>query len=265
MGCRSTLCYSYFKSKTSYGRRTVIVNTSAHQCVDVQHVNLTGLNLRRINYLISLNTQLCYDRGIMAALAYSLMARLLKGMIKTALWITRMFERCLETLDGKEAPNVKKPMVEPEDKEQVNEESEQKDDVDTVDWEEIPGPNPQPTIQGTDQRRMNATIICPLCTHVMRLKPSGKGGCFYGCAEYPACNGYRNKSDKRPGPMKEVTNLRRQLGDELWEKMEEQKINGTILRWPNPQVRYWDRCWFCGMDPSGHPGRYCPMKRSTGP
>ena len=31
--------------------------------------------------------------------------------------MTRIFEQCLETLDGKDTPDAKKPMVEPEAKE----------------------------------------------------------------------------------------------------------------------------------------------------
>ena len=112
---------------------------------------------------------------------------------------------------------------------------------------------------------MNRLICLATPTNVMKIKSSRNGGCFYGCTDYPTCKGYRNKSDKRPGPVKEVLNARRQLGDELWERMEEQKTNGTLQSSPNPQAKQWDKCWFCGMDPSDHLGRYCPMKRGTGP
>ena len=111
----------------------------------------------------------------MSAMVFSLMARLMKRMLKIALWMTRMFERCLETLDGKDTPNVERPMVEREDREQVNQANEQMDDADTVDWEEVPIPDPQPTPQGTDRRGVNVTIICPLCTNIMRLRPAGRG------------------------------------------------------------------------------------------
>ena len=127
--------------------------------------------------------------------------------------MTRMFERCLESLDGKDLFNVEKPKMEREDREQVNQANEPKDDADTVDWEEIPAPDPQPannqpannqpikhqpTTQSTERRAVNITIICPLCTTLMRIKPAGRGGWFYGCSGYPDCNGYRNYSDKKP-------------------------------------------------------------------
>ena len=38
----------------------------------------------------------------MPTMAYCMMARFMKFMLKTVLWMTRMFERCLETLDGKD-------------------------------------------------------------------------------------------------------------------------------------------------------------------
>ena len=153
----------------------------------------------------------------MPAMAFRLMARFMKFMLKTALCMTRMFERCLETLDGKDIPNAERPMVEREDREQVNQANEPRDDADTVGWEEAPAPDPQPTNQSNERRGVNVTLICPLCTNIMRLKPAGKGGCFYGCADYPSCNGYRSKSDKRPGPVKAVANLRRQFGEKTWE------------------------------------------------
>ena len=115
----------------------------------------------------------------MYAMAFRLLARFMKFMLKTALWMTRMFERCLETLDGNDIPNVERPMVDREDREQVNQANEPRDDADTVDWEEVPAPDPQPTNQSNERRGVNITIICPLCTNIMRLRPTGKGGCFF--------------------------------------------------------------------------------------
>ena len=201
----------------------------------------------------------------MPAMAFRLMARFMKFMLKTALWMARMFERCLETLDGKDIPNVERPMVEHEDREQVNQVNDHRADADTVVWEEVPIPGPQPTNQVNERRGVNVTIICPLCTNIMRLKPAGRGGWFYGCSEYPTCRGYRNKVDKRPGPVKNVRNLRQHFGEAVWRRMEEQKCNGTFLRLPTPEPRVLDRCWFCDMNPSDHLGRDCPMRRGTGP
>ena len=216
----------------------------------------------------------------MSAMAYHMMARFMKFMLKTVLWMTRMFERCLETLDGKDLFNFEKPMMEREDREQVNQANEPRDEADTVDWEEIPAPDPQPannqpannqpinhqpTTQNTERRPVNVSIICPLCTNLMRIKPAHRGGWFYGCSDYPDCNGYRNYSDKKPGPVKQVANLRQTFGPKKWAMIEEQKLNGKFLRWPNPLVRYMDRCMFCDMDPPDHLGRDCPMKRANCP
>ena len=60
-------------------------------------------------------------------------------------------------------------------------------------------------------------------------------------------------------------NLQEMFGPKKWAMIEEQKLNGTFLRWPKPQIRYMDRCMYCGMDPPDHPGRNCPMRRATGP
>ena len=215
----------------------------------------------------------------MSAMAYRMMARFMKFMLKAVLWMTRMFERCLETLDGKDLFSFEKPMMEREDREQVNQANEPKDDADTVDWEEIPDPDPQPDnnppandpplyheqFSTTERRAVNITIICTMCTNLMRLRPGPRGGWFYGCSEYPACNGYRSCRDHRPGPVKQIANLREIFGPKKWAMIEEQKLNGTFLRWPKPQVRYMDRCMYCGMDPPDHPGRDCPMRRATGP
>ena len=170
----------------------------------------------------------------MSAMALRLMARVMKFMVKTALCMTRMFERWLETIDGKGAPNVE-PMVRPGDREPVNQVNAQRDNVDAVDREEIPIPNPQPITQVTERRGLNVTLICPLCTNIMRLKRARKGGWFYGCTEYPACKGYRNKTDQSPGPVQMVKDLRLHFGEEVWRRMEEEKCNGTFIRWHMPE------------------------------
>ena len=215
----------------------------------------------------------------MSAMAYRMMARFMKFMLKTVLWMTRMFERCLETLDSKDPASFEKPMMGQEDKEPVKQANEPRDDADTVDWEEVPAPDPQPAnnppandpplyheqFSTSERRAVNITIICPMCTNLMRPRRAGKGGWFYGCSDYPDCNGYRSMRDHRPGPVKQIKNLQEIFGPRKWAMIEEQKLNGTFLRWPKPQVRYMDRCMYCGMDPPDHPGRNCPMRRATGP
>ena len=73
-----------------------------------------------------------------------------------------MFERCLETLDGKDTPSVERPMVEREDREQVNQANEQRDEADTVDWEEVPVPDPQPTNRVNERRRGDYNSCLPI-------------------------------------------------------------------------------------------------------
>ena len=66
----------------------------------------------------------------------------MKFMLKAVLWMARVFESWLETLDGKDTPNFERPMVDGEDREQVNEANEQREDAVPVDWEEIHAPDP---------------------------------------------------------------------------------------------------------------------------
>ena len=215
----------------------------------------------------------------MSAMAYRMMARFMKFMLKTVLWMTRMFERCLETLDSKDPASFEKPMMGREDKEPVNQANEPRDDADTVDWEEVPAPDPRPTndppandpplyheqFSTSERRAAKVTLICPMCTCLMKPQSAGRGGWFYGCTAYPECNGTRSMRDHRPGPVKQVKNLQEMYGPKKWAMIEEQKLNGTFLRWPQPLMRYMDRCRYCGMDPPDHPGRHCPMRRTTGP
>ena len=215
----------------------------------------------------------------MSAMAYRMMARFMKFMLKTVLWMTRMFERCLEALDGKDPVSFEKPMMGREDKEPVNQANEPRDDADTVDWEEVPAPDPRPAndppandppiyheqFSTSEQRTTQVTIICPMCTNLMKPRRAGRGGWFYGCSSHPDCNGTRSMRDHRPGPVKQIKNLQEIFGPRKWAMIEEQKLNGTFVRWPKPQVRYLDRCMYCGMDPPDHPGRNCPMRRATGP
>ena len=152
-------------------------------------------------------------------------------------------------------------MVDGEDREQVNEANGPRDDADPVGWEEIPAPDPVQNNPVNEERGVNVTVICPLCTNIMRLKPARRGGWFYGCSEWPACNGYRNKDGARPGPVATVTKLRNHFGDAAWKEMEELKCNGKFLKWHTPAPNALQKCRFCGMDPCDHVGRNCPMRR----
>ena len=69
-------------------------------------------------------------------------------------------------------------------------------------------------------------LFCPLCNKVMPLRRAHKGGCFYGCSQWPACKGYRNKHNKGPGPAAMIIQLRKMYGDAVWKEMEDMRRAG---------------------------------------
>ena len=126
------------------------------------------------------------------------------------------------------------------------------------------------------------TYICPRCDNEMLIKPAHKGGWFYGCSKWPACNGSRSKVHKRPGPAIAVAKLRDMYGEAKWAEMEALKCSGKYKISPPPKGNkclfggmdppnqltgncpkrkvYLKKCHFCGMDPCDHLGRNCPNK-----
>ena len=90
-------------------------------------------------------------------------------------------ERCLEAFDEHDTPNLDRPIINGEEREQEEVVNDQGGNDIPPDWEEIPAPEPARVDQANERRAVNVTVICPLCTHIMRLKPAGKGGMFYGC------------------------------------------------------------------------------------
>ena len=95
----------------------------------------------------------------------------------------------------------------------------------------------------------------------MQLKPARKGGKFFGCTQWPDCNGSRDPINKRPGPVAQVRNARKHFGEAVWAKMEKEKCNGTFTRLPTPAPNVYNKCWYCRMDPCDHMGRDGPMDR----
>ena len=91
----------------------------------------------------------------------------------------------------------------------------------------------------------------------MLLKHAHKGGRFYGCPQWHACKGYRNKPDKRPGPVAAVARLSTIHGEAKWADMEEKKCTGKFKIPTSPLLK---KCLFCGMDPCDHLGRNCPNR-----
>ena len=53
-----------------------------------------------------------------------------------------------------------------------------------------------------------------------------KGGCFYGCSQWPTCKGYRNKHNKGPGPAAMIIKLRDMHVDAVWKEMEDMRKAG---------------------------------------
>ena len=131
-----------------------------------------------------------------------------------------------------------------------------------MDWEEIPVPDPVPITPANNREGTTVKVSCPLCTSFMQLRHAGRGGYFYGCSEWPACKGQRSPRDKRPGPKAVITALRKIIGDQAWEAMDRMKRGGLIPKWPTPSSsRKLETRHFCGMDPSDHLGRNCPLRR----
>lgn len=178
----------------------------------------------------------------MSAMVFPLMKRIMKSMVGNLLWIIRRIERWLEMLDEKEVPSRECSIPNEQEKEQLEE---TKEEGQRIDAEKRPEPS-------------QITYICPLCDYEMKLKRARKGGWFYGCSQWPNCNGSRNKSDKRPGPVAAVTKLRNSHGEEKWADMEEKKCSGKYKISTKPLL---NKCLFCGMDPCDHLGRNC-LKRN---
>jgi hypothetical protein len=141
----------------------------------------------------------------MSAMVFPLMKRIMKSMVGNLLWVIRGIERWLERIEDKDGPSRECSIPNEQEIEQLEE---TKEEGQRIDAEKRTEPS-------------QITYICPLFDHDMILKSVRKGGWFYGCPQWPKCNGYRNKSDKRPGPVAAVTKLRNSYGEEngqIWKK-----------------------------------------------
>ena len=203
----------------------------------------------------------------MPAMAMSMMKTIAKFMIKSVLWVIRIIESLLETLEEKDRPNMERPMMNEAEVEPNENPIDQGRNEIPVKGEEIPNPAPPQVNQTKGAQEPNVTLICPLCDSTMSLKRASKGGCFYGCDQWPACKGYRNKHNKNPGPAAMVAKLRKFFGTQDWEVMEEAKLNGKFVTshaFVPPIATLLQKCRFCGMDPCDHLGRNCPTLRNYG-
>ena len=77
----------------------------------------------------------------------------------------------------------------------------------------------------TETKEERKAPICPLCDKAMRMKRS-RGGLFYGCSQYPRCNGTRTPDGNHPGPVKEVKKLLTSWGLRKYQEVERFKIAG---------------------------------------
>ena len=69
--------------------------------------------------------------------------------------------------------------------------------------------------------------ICPFCDKEMRFR-SAKGGLFYGCSNWPQCNGNRRPDGSHPGPVKAVDELKQSMGVATFEMVEGYKRAGKM-------------------------------------
>ena len=141
-------------------------------------------------------------------MVFHMMKRIMKFMVKIMRWLTRAIEKGLETLGTNDIPAVEHPMVDDNEREQAEEINEQGRNDIPGEWEEIPAPAPPQNNQTTHEGGPDETLMCPLRDNIMRTKRASKGGYFYGCTQWQACNGYRNKISNRPGPAANINNLR---------------------------------------------------------
>ena len=61
----------------------------------------------------------------MSAMVFHLMKRIMKFTARNMLWMTRVIESWLETFDEQDIPNLERPMVNGEEREQVEEANDQ--------------------------------------------------------------------------------------------------------------------------------------------
>ena len=175
----------------------------------------------------------------------------MKFMVINLQWLTRTIETWLEAMDEPNVPNLERPIINKKQQEKHNDANEQGRNHIPLSVDKDPDPVPAKNQTDPIGKESTATPICPLCDRVMQLKPAHKGGWFYGCSQWPACKGYRNKHDKGPGPAAAILKLRNTVGEAAWEEMDKKKRNGTFGL---------NKCWFCGMDPCDHVGRNCPKR-----
>lgn len=190
----------------------------------------------------------------MAAMVWPLMGRIIKSTVGRLLWIIRILERWLERFDDKTVP-LKEDQLPNENRQgQVNipGEPENHQNATQIQLPREPENNPN-VIPIPDPSRI--IYSCALCNSQMQYKKARHGGYFYGCSSWPDCKGTRDLTSRKPGPVKEVNNLRKHYGEERWAEMEEMKCRGISV-----PLRL-NRCLFCGMNPPNHLGRDCPQRQ----
>ena len=189
----------------------------------------------------------------MAAMVWPLMCRILRMTMKSLLWLVRILERWLKRFEEKAVPFKEDPYLVQIEKviEPVNlpDENRIQDKVTHI---SIPREPANTDVQIPDPARV--VYNCPLCDCTMLYKRAGRGGAFYGCCNYPSCEGTRSLVSRKPGPVEEINKLRKYFGEQRWAEMEERKCRGIQI----PHCT--KKCKICGMERPDHVGRNCPQR-----
>ena len=136
---------------------------------------------------------------------FLMMRHYLGFLVRSMIWLTHSIKRWLDTLDENDIPILECPKANDGGKRQFEESNVHTCNDVFAEWEEFYVPNPPNNKQFRKGQESlatstNETHICPLCEGSTHIKSAGKGGCVYGCTNYPECKGTRTYSTKRPGP-----------------------------------------------------------------
>ena len=139
--------------------------------------------------------------------------------MKLLLWIVRILERWLKRFDDKTVSFKEDPylvpiekVVEPVNLPEGNRIQEHAACTPHVLYPLPPLPTiPREPVTTNTQTPDPARVVynCPLCDCPMVYKRAGRGGAFYGCCNYPGCEGTRSLVTRKPGPVGEINKLRK--------------------------------------------------------
>ena len=148
----------------------------------------------------------------MAAMVWPLMGRIIKSTMGSLMWTIRILERWLERIDDKTVPLKEDQLPNENRRGSVNTpgEPENHQHATQIQLPREPESNPNVTPIPDPSRIIYS---CALRNSQMKYKRARHGGYFYGCSRWSGCNGIRDLTNRKPGPVKEVNYLRKQYGD----------------------------------------------------